>query len=91
MNPIDDALALKQKMESAASQITGVSVDKAHEILEELSDEMRRTIAVSEVECYDSLTELDFLCTEASLRVRLRYDQELKGLIALYESEVSFS
>ena len=91
MNLNNNALALKQKMENAAAQIEGASAETIRTILEDLSDEMRTTMSKTSVECYDTLTELDFLCTEAEMRVRLPYDQELKGIIALYESEVNFS
>ena len=91
MNLDNNALALKQKMESAAAQIDGASAEKIRAILEELSDEMRTTMSKTTVECYDTLTELDLLCTEAEMRVRLPYSRELKGIIELYESEVDFS
>ena len=91
MNLDSNALALKQKMESAAVEIEGASSERASTILESLSDEIRIAMSRTSVECYDTLTELDFLCTEAEMRVDLPYERELKGIIELYESEVTFS
>ena len=91
MNLDNNALNLKQKMESAVVQIKGASAEKVRMILEDLSDEVRMTMSKTAVECYDTLTELDFLCTEAEMRANLPYGQELEGIITLYESEVDFS
>ena len=42
----------------------------------------------SEVECYDTLHEIDNLCYEAELRNNIDYSHEVKKIRLLYEDEV---
>ncbi|MDB4337548.1 hypothetical protein OAA09_00860 [bacterium] len=91
MNLTESAQALKSKIEVAIEQIDNVSIEKTHMILEDLSDDMRTAMAQTEMECYDTLAELDFLCEEAEMRSRIKYSNELRSLIVSYEVELSES
>ena len=89
MNAQSDAITLKKKIQEASSEVRGISIERTREVLESLSDDMRSSIARMDIECYDTLLELDYLCDEADLRINLDYSSALRDLVSLYENETS--
>lgn len=80
--------ALRDKILETSNNLTGMSLERIHETLEALSDDLRNAMATSSVECYDTLVELDNLCYEAEIRQKFNYSKEVKDLVLLYEQEV---
>ena len=80
--------ALRDKILETSNNLVGMSLERIHETLEALSDDLRNAMATSSVECYDTLVELDNLCYEAEIRQKFNYSKEVKDLVLLYEQEV---
>jgi hypothetical protein len=89
MSSQSDVVTLKKKIEDASNEVKGTSKYGTSTILESLSDDIRRSIAKTSIECYDTLLELDYLCEEAELHIRLDYSSALKELATLYENETT--
>jgi ribosomal protein L22 len=89
MNAQSDVTTLKKKIQDASHEIRGSSIEKTRRVLEDLSDNMRSSMAKTEIECYDTLLELDYLCDEANLHINLDYSSALKELMHLYENETT--
>ena len=79
---------MKQKIIDASENVRGLSLESIHEVLEELSDDLRTGISMLSIDCYDTLVEVDNLCFEAEVRSNCDYEKELKDLVKLYEQEV---
>jgi|ETNmetMinimDraft_5_1059913.scaffolds.fasta_scaffold239071_1 hypothetical protein len=88
MSTQNRAISLRDKLNNAGDELSYCSTGKTIEILEDLSDNVRLIMSKSEVECYDTLHEIDNLCYEAELRNNIDYSHEVKKIAILYEDEV---
>tara|TARA_B100000700_G_scaffold331524_1_gene465168 strand:- start:9027 stop:9344 length:318 start_codon:yes stop_codon:yes gene_type:complete len=79
---------VKNKIIEASKKVRNLSLESIHEVLEDLSDEIRSAISMSSIDCYDTLVEIDSLCFEAEVRSNFNYEKELKDLAVFYEQEV---
>ena len=77
MSTNDRAILLRDKLNSACDKLSYCGSERTIEILEDLSDDVRLVMSKSEVECYDTLHEIDNLCYEAELRNALNYSHEV--------------
>ena len=78
---------LCDKFDKAVLDLSSCQSFKALEILEALADDLRVVIAKTEVECYDTLNEVDSLCYEAEMRNNMNYALEIQKIKGLYKEE----
>ena len=75
------------KFDKAVKDLSECQRFKVLEILESLADDLRGVIARTEVECYDTLNEIDSLCYEAEMRNNINYSVEVGKIKGLYKEE----
>ena len=78
---------LCDKFDKSVKLLLKSTVSETLEILESLSDDLRVVMSKTEVECYDTLHEVDSLCYEAGRRNNMNYSLELEKIKGLYKEE----
>ena len=79
---------LCDKFDKAVEVLLKSSSTETLESLESLSEELRSIMAKTDVECYDTLHEIDSLCYEAERRNDINYSLEVSKIKGLYKEEV---
>ena len=75
------------KFDTVVAELLNCTISEAHDALESLSDDLRVIMSKTEVECYDTLHEVDSLCYEAEHRNNINYSLELSKIKGLYKEE----
>jgi hypothetical protein len=85
---LDSRIALLcDKFDKVVEELSSCPSFKILEILESLAGDLRIVIAKTEVECYDTLNEVDSLCYEAEMRNNINYSVEIEKIKGLYREE----